>query len=140
MAFIKSLERIKSNWKGGTAGAGGRYKDGVENPRAPWKESTLAAADLHTTATQDALSRGAFAKGVNDTPAEKQKNRAAQFGPSRYTQGTGGATEEFGRGFGPYREVIAGVELRPKGPKGSPENYDNVKLIGDALHTRKIGS
>ncbi len=140
MAFIKSLERIKANWKAGTAGAGARLKEGVLNPRRPWKESTLAAVDLHTTATQEALARGAFGKGVEDTPAEKQKNRASLLGPARYAQGTAAATDDYGTGFGPYREVIAGVELKPRGPKGSPENYDNVKAIGDALHARKVGA
>jgi len=138
MAAIKSLDRIKANWKSGTATAGQRFKDGVMNPRRPWKESTLAAADLHRTATEEALARGAFASGVDKTSPEKQKNRAALLGPARYTQGTAAAVEEYGSGFAPSREVIQGVELRPRGPKGSPENYENVKLIGDALHEKKI--
>ncbi len=140
MAFIKSLERIKSSWKTGTSGAGQRLKEGVLNPRVSWKDSTLAAVELHTSATQEALNRGAFAKGIQNTPAEKQKNRAAQLGPARYTQGTAVAVEDFGSGFAPYREVIASVELKPKGPKGSPENYENVKLIGDALHEKKMSA
>lgn len=138
MAAIKSLERIKSNWKSGTAAGGQRLKEGVMNPRRPWKEATLAAEDLHTLATQEALSRGAFGKGVSKTPADKQQRRAALLGPARYTQGTAAAVEEFGSGFGPYRDVIQGVELRPRGPKGSPENYENVKLVGDALHEKKV--
>ena len=139
MAAIKSLERIKANWKSGTAGAGQRLKEGVMNPRRPWKESALAAAELHTTATQEALSRGAFAKGINDTPADKQKNRAALLGPARFAQGTAAAVEDFGSGYSPYRAVIESVQLRPKGPKGSPENYENTKAIGDALHSAKVG-
>lgn len=138
MAFIKSLERIKANWRGGTAGAGQRLKEGVLNPRAPWKESTLAASELHKTATLEALNRDAFSKGVNKTPADRQKNRAAELGPARYAQGTAVSVDEYGAGFAPYREVISGVELKPKAPKGSPENYENVKLIGDALHEKKL--
>lgn len=138
MAFIKSLERIKANWKSGTAGAGGRLKDGVMNPRRPWKEAAIAASELQKAAMQDAINRDAFLKGVEATPAEKQRNRAAQLGPARYAQGTAAAGEEYGSGFAPYREVIAGVELKPRGPKGSPENYDNVRAVGDALHARKM--
>lgn len=139
MAAIKSLDRIKQNWKSGTAGAGQRLKEGVMNPRRPWKESTLAAAALHTTATEEALARGAFEAGVSRTPADKQKNRAALLGPARFAQGAAAAVEDYASAFSPYRAVIEGVQLHPRGPKGSPENYENVKAIGDALHTAKVG-
>ncbi len=139
MAAIKSLERIKANWKGGTAGAGQRLKEGVQNPRRAWKEATEAAAELHTTATQDALARGAFLKGVQATAADKQKNRAALLGPARYSQGAAAAVEDYASAFSPFRAIIESVQLKPRGPKGSPENYENVRAIGDALHSGKVG-
>lgn len=138
MAMIKSLERIKQNFKSGTAGAAGRYKDGVENPRRGWKESTLASSELQKQAMQDALSRDAVRKGVERTNESKQKMRASTLGPSRYTAGTGAASEDYGSGFAPYREVIQSTELPPRGPKGSPENYERVKAIGEALHQKKV--
>src|SRR4030065_423648 len=106
MPAIKSLERIKANFKSGTAGASGRYKDGVTNPRRPWKEATLAASELQKQAMQDALSRDAVRKGVEKTAAEKQRVRAETLGPSRYTAGAAASVDDFGSGFSPYREVI----------------------------------
>lgn len=138
MSAIKSLDRIKANFKEGTAGASGRYKDGVSNPRTSWKEATLAASELQKMAMQEALGRDAVRKGVERTASDKQKVRAATLGPSRYTQGTAAGIEEYGQGFAPYREVISSTELSPRGPKGSPENYARVQAIGEALHAAKL--
>ena len=138
MPAIKSLERIKQNFKAGTATAGPRYKDGVSNPRTPWKEATIAASELQKQAMMDALNRDAVRKGVERTAPEKQKVRAEILGPSRYTQGTAAAVDDYGSGFAPYREAIQGTELPPRGPKGSPENYQRVQAIGEALHAKKL--
>jgi hypothetical protein len=138
MATIKSLDRIKTNWQSGTATAQPRYKDGVENPRTPWKDATIAAAPLQKQAMLDALNRDAVLKGVQATAPDKQKIRASTLGPSRYSAGAAAAVNDYGIGFAPYREVISGVVLAPRGPKGSPENYQRVQAIGDALHQKKI--
>ena len=139
MAAIKDLARIVRNWKEGTGNAQRRYKEGVESPRVPWKQATLAAVENHTAGTQEALARGAFAKGVGDTPDNKQREKAGSIGPARYSQGAAAAEGDYSRGFSDYRSVIEGVVLPPRGPKGSPQNFDRVKAIGDALHARKIG-
>lgn len=138
MAQVKSLERIKQNFKSGTSNAAPRYKDGVSNPRTPWKEATLAASELQKQAMIDALNRDAVRRGIERTAGEKQKVRAQNLGPARYTQGTAGAVDDYGSGFAPYREVIQSTELPPRGPKGSPENYQRVQAIGDALHAAKL--
>lgn len=138
MPAIKSLERIKSNFKQGTSSAAPRYKDGVMNPRRPWKEATLAASELQKQAMTDSLARDDVRKGVERTAGEKQKTRAEILGPARYTQGTAAAVDEYGSGFAPYREAIQSTELPPRGPKGSPENYQRVQAIGEALHSRKL--
>lgn len=138
MPAIKSLERIKQNFKAGTATAAPRYKDGVSNPRTPWKEATIAASELQKQAMMDALNRDAVRKGVERTASEKQKVRAEILGPSRYTQGTAAAVDDYGSGFAPYREAIQSTELPPRGPKGSPENYQRVQAIGEALHAKKL--
>ena len=138
MVQIKSLDRIKRNFKSGTAGAQGRYKEGVESPRRPWKESTLAASDLQKQAMTDALARDAVKKGVEATAADKQQIRASTLGPARYSQGAAAGVEEYGSGFSPYHSKIASTELPPKGPKGSPENEQRSAAMGKALHDLKV--
>ena len=138
MPAIKSLERIKSNFKSGTSNAAPRYKDGVMNPRRNWKEATLAASELQKQAMTDSLARDDVRKGVERTASEKQKVRASILGPARYTQGTAAGVDDYGQGFAPYRETIQSTELPPRGPKGSPENYQRVQAIGEALHAKKL--
>ena len=140
MAEIKSMERIKANFKSGTAGASNRYKEGVMAPRVSWKEATLAASELQKQAMTDALARDAVRKGIERVSAEKQKTRASILGPARYAQGTAAAVEDYGSGFAPFREVIKNTTLPPRGPKGSPENYQRVQAMGEALRTAKLAS
>jgi len=138
MPNIKDISRIVANWKEGTGNAQRRYTDGVSNPRTPWKAATLAAVNNHTQGTQEALARNAFQKGVEQTPDNKQQEKARTLGPSRYSQGAAAAASDYSAGFAPFREVILGVTLPPRGPKGSPQNFDRVKAIGEALHAKKV--
>jgi len=43
------------------------------------------------------------------------------------------------RGFEPYHAAISRLSLSKRGPRGSAQNYQRVKEIGDALHRIRTG-
>ena len=81
---------------------------------------------------QEAIGRGAYQSGVAQrgtggwreaTLAKKERWAAGvRLGEGRYTQG-----------FAPFRAVIEGVTLPPRGPRGDPSNYARCEAIGLAL-------
>ena len=141
MTGIKPLNAIRRKWEtnASSAQASEAYKEGVTSPRADWKDRTVAADDARKAGLAAADQRDAFVKGVEDAGTAKWKERSLSLGPSRFSQGVKVTGDDFSKGFAPFHSVIAGLSLPPRGPKGSPENIERVRVIAEALHNEKIG-
>lgn len=135
---IKSLARITEKWGANSATAGDSYKQGVESPRRSWSESAAASDEARKEGLAAADARDAFVVGVREAGDAKWKKNASVLGPARFRQGVANAKPEFSAGFSKFHGVIAGVTLPPRGPKGSPENIDRVRVIAEALHTARV--
>lgn len=139
MADIKSIEKIVAKWATVTPQRTGDYSSGLTSPRRSWEQATVDAAQAQAQGVQDAIARGAFAKGVAKAGQAKYLRKATGVGAQRFGQGVQAAKSDYQAGFTPYVSVIQGVNLPPRGPKGDPRNYERVSAIGDALHQAKIG-
>lgn len=140
MAQIKSLSETSKKWTTVTPQRQTDYEAGIRAPRRDWQDATLASASNYQQGVQAAITAGRFQAGVDDAGSETWRKGALEKGLQRWTQGISVAKESFERGFSPFREVISRVELPPKGPKGSPQNYQRVQVIGTALHEAKMGT
>lgn len=139
MAEIKPLNQISKKWKERASQAGDEYRQGVENPRRDWAESTADADAARREGLAAADARNAFVTGVRDAGTTKWKERAIKVGPARYRQGVNVAEDAHRQGYSRYHNVISGLNLPPRGPKGSPENLERVRAITEALHAEKTG-
>lgn len=119
--------------------AGGDYKTGVSTAGTKWQQSTAVSADSWAQGVNQAVADGRFVAGVNSTSAAKYQDRASNVGSQRYTQGVAGAQQNWANKTKPFLDVIAGITLPPRSPKGSPNNYNRVQIIGDALRKKRLG-
>jgi len=115
------------------------YKAGI-NQTNDQAEKAIAAKDAYEAGIQDAIARGAREKGLAEAGTAKWKTRALAVGASRWPQGAKAGVSDYQKNVAPYFDVISNINLPPRGPKGSPENYDRVRTIGEALHAKKIGA
>jgi len=129
-----------SRWARKAAGASEDYASGVQSPRADWQASTLAAAPAQAAGVQAAIARGSFARGVQAAGTAKWQSRAVKLGTSRFAQGVSEGVSDYEKGVAPFLQVIEGVTLPPRGPKGDPRNLERVKAIATALRAKKVGS
>ena len=113
------------------------YKQGVENPGTPWDVATKAAEGAYEQGVQAAISKKAFGKGVEKAGNTKWAKGVTEKGVSRYGQGVSVAQSAYEQGIAPFLETIKGINLPPRGPKGSPQNYERVAIIGKALNQKK---
>ena len=138
MPAIKPLDKITKVWAKRAAAARDEYKDGVENPRKDWEQETAAADTRYQSGLEAAFANESFQKGVANAGTAKWKARATRVGPGRYSEGVRGAEPEYRAGFSRFHSRIAATDLPPRGPKGSPENIERVKIMAEALHNEKI--
>lgn len=121
------------------AAAATDYQTGVQAAGADWQAATSAAAENYNAGVQDAIGRGAFARGVAKTGGAKYATKAGTIGARRFPEGVREAGPDFEAGVTPYLQTIAAITLPPRRPKGDPANFARVQAIGEALRRRKLG-
>lgn len=139
MAEIKPLSAIRDKWARVTPARQEDYKLGIEHPRRDWADETLNAASNWKLGVDQAQAKGLFEKGVAEAGTKKWQDKALKKGPGRFAEGVYLAAPDYERGFAPFREAIARVDLGPRFPRRDPRNIDRVKRVVDALVKAKIG-
>jgi len=139
MAEIKSLAAIRDKWTRVTPGRIEDYKIGIENPRRDWERETLEAKDNWKAGVDAAHAKGLFEKGVEAAGTTKWKANALKKGPGRFAEGVYIAGDDYAKGFAPYRDAIAAVDLGPRFPRRDPRNLERVRRVVNALIEAKIG-
>lgn len=138
MAKIKPIDQIAAKWSRVTPARTQDYTAGVQSPRADWEQATTAANDRFVQGVTEAAQSGRFANGVRKAGTAKWQQKTLEKGPNRFAEGVRLGKQDFQDGFAPFAQVIAGVQLPPRGPKGDPSNIERVRAIAQALHQRKI--
>lgn len=138
MPAIKSMSSSSDKWVRRAGAAATDYKAGVTSPRRSWAEATIEAKDSQAEGVQQAIANGSFEKGVAKAGNTKWQRKAVSVGASRFGPGVAAAKADYEAGFAPFAQVISGITLPPRGPKGDPRNYERTKIIGDALHEAKV--
>ena len=133
------MDRIVDKWSRRASQAGPDYAAGVKSPRKDWAQATTDAKDAQAAGIQAAIAAGSFEKGVAEAGTGKWQRKAIAVGAQRFGPGVAAAKADYQSGFSPYAAVIQGVALPPRGARGDPRNYENVRLIGEALHSAKVG-
>lgn len=137
---IKSASAAADKFVTRGSAAGKDYADGVSNPKQPWAAATLAAKDAYQQGVNEAISRGAFEKGVSKAGDDKYQRKALSVGSQRLGQGITAAKSDYMSNVQPFFDVISNITLPPRGPKGSPQNLNRVQVIAAALRAKKLGS
>ena len=136
---IKSAAAIAKKWAEVTPGRSKQWEQEVQaTPDGDWAEAAIAAAPSWEQGVQEAASRGSYASGV-ESQRGKWKRKALAVGTARYGPGVRAAESDQAQGFAPYQQAIASLTLSPRGPRGSPGNYERVREVGEALNRVRTG-
>jgi hypothetical protein len=133
MPKTKGVQLTVDKWQRRASVAAPDYQAGVQNPRVPWDQAAKAAEANYKTAVTMAANEGRFGKGITRVGNEKWSKGAAQKGPARFVEGVNLGAPIFQDRISQVLSTIEGVTLPPRGPKGSPQNYQRVTPIGEAL-------
>jgi len=121
------------------AAAAADYQTGVQGAGQDWQTNTAGSAENYAAGVQEAIGRGAFAKGVAKAGGAKYAAKAGTIGARRFPEGVREAGPDFEAGVTPYLQTIAALTLPPRRPKGDPANFLRVQAVGEALRRRKLG-
>jgi len=121
------------------AAAGADYESGVRGAGPAWQAQTVAASENYAAGVQEAITRNAFARGVQASGAAHYEERAATVGARRFPEGIRAAGPAWQEGTTPFLDVIRNLTLEPRRPTGDPSNWRRSEQVGMALRRRKLG-
>ena len=134
---MPKVRRNPIKWARNTASGGPSYKEGTENPKQPWEESTLAGEGNYEIAVTAAIAEKRFGKGVSRSGQARYDQGVKEKGIARFVQAAGLASSRtrYNNNFERFAQAIEKVDLPPRGPKG--QNLGRVQAIQDALIAEK---
>jgi len=138
MPAIRSLAKIAEKYKRVTPAKGPELEAGLRDPKKIWEDEASAAGPAWEGGVTDAIARGAFVKGVSEAGQAAYIGPALALGVKRYRDGVTYGVPKYSKKFGPFRDVIEGTTLPPRGPVGDPGNIERVRMMAAALHDAKI--
>lgn len=136
---LKPIADIASKWARRAGAAAPDYESGIRSPKRDWATAARDADSAWQAGVQDAVGRGAFARGVTKAGSDKWSRKALAVGPGRYPQGVTAGQTDYQNEFGPFRDAIERISLPSRGRRGDPANLERVRAIADALHQMKAG-
>ena len=131
-------DRAVSKWLSRARVAGDDYAKGVASPKKPWAAATAAAADTYQAAVSSPTTKSLFLRGVRRAGDARWAEMAAKKGVARFAQGVELSEQYYRSQIGDVIAQIEGVSLKPRGPRGSAQNYARGKDIGDKLHAWRL--
>ena len=138
MIKVKDANRSAAKWQERTSGATSAYIEGVQNPKQDWQQATAAASENYKAGIAKSNARDGFKKGVMGVDSSKQMNAAVSKGAPRFASGVAAGTPEYAQAIAPFLNVLANVNLPPRGPKGDPSNLARVGAVNAAQHAAKL--
>lgn len=133
MPKAKPVQQTVDKWQRRAAVAQPEYTAGINNPRTPWAQAAQAAAQSYKTGVTQAAAAGAFEKGVAAAGDQKWHEASTKKGPARFVEGVTVSGPQYQEKISRVLQAIETVQLPARGPKGSPQNYQRITPIGEAL-------
>ena len=132
------VERTTSKWIGRARVAGPDYAAGIAAPKKPWAASAAGAANSFFSAVSSPEVKSLFVRGIRRAGDERWSRMATEKGVGRFAPGVELSEPYFRSQMTDVITQIEAVVLKPRGPRGSAQNYDLVKQVGDKLHAWRL--
>lgn len=136
---VKSIADSQQKFSQRAAAAAPDYGKGVAGAGNKWQAGAQASEDAWAAGTQDAITNRRFGAGVRrNGTAAKYQTRAAKLGPDRYRAGVAEGAADWGTNFAPHADTLRNLDPGPKGMRGSEQNYNRSRAVGQALRAKKL--
>lgn len=133
---IRDTAFLANKYKTRAGAAQGDYRAGVEGAGADWESGAKAGEGNYEAGVQEAIGKKRYGRGVSQAGAAKYVKNAIDLGVARYPTGVAQGTDAWARNVQPSLDKLKGMQLPPKGPKGSPQNQQRAAMV--ALELRKL--
>lgn len=135
---VKPLADVVSKWVDVTPMRSAYYEAEASVAGADWEKGATAAASAFKAGVTAPNIERMFTGGIKRAGAAKYERKVKDVGVARFGPGVIAAKVDFSDGVGPMLDVIKGITLPPRQPRGSLANYARVQAIGVELNKKRL--
>ena len=135
---VKPITEATTKWTENAGRAYERFASEAEAAAELWAKNTAGAADTYFQAVSAPGVKERFRRGTVRAGAAKFARKIRDVARDRFAPGVAAASADYQAGAEPYYQVIAGLTLSARKPKGDPANYKRVEEIGKALNAKRL--
>lgn len=117
--------------------ASGDYVTGAESTSKDQAALAIAAAPNYAAGVQAAITRGAYAKGLQKSGKQGWLAGVKAKGGERFASGVANSASKYATNSAKYDQARGAAASLPRGPKGSATNLNRVSAVVNALRTTK---
>lgn len=133
-----SAADIAKKWADVTPGRAAYYETNAPAAGPDWEAGALAAVSIWKAAMAQAGIEKRLAGGIKKAGAAKFARKVKDVGVDRFGPGVTAAQPDMEAGVAPFRDVIDGLSVSTRGPRGAAQNYKISQEVGDALHKKRL--
>jgi len=136
---VKPISAAAAKWAARAGVAAQDYATGVANSQKDQAGLAAAAEPSWVAGVTAAAQNHMFSRAITAAGTASWKAGVANKGASRYAPGVTAAQPKYTAKFGPFLNVIAGLNLTPRFPRGDPRNQQRSVDVQVALHKARTG-
>jgi len=135
MPATKPASRVINKYVARAGVAQPEYTQGIQDAGEAWATNAAAGDANYRSAVTAAAAAGRFAAGIREAGNAKWRAKSLAKGPGRFVEGVIDGQADYGAQIAKVLATITAVTLPPRGPTGSPQNFQRIQPIGAALRT-----
>lgn len=136
---MKTASQSSSKYVERAGAASGDYVSGAQGTSKDQSAAAIAAAPNYVAGIQAAITRGAYAKGLQASGKAGWLKGVTEKGANRFAEGVASGASKYATNSGKYDGARGAANSLPRGPKGSEQNFARAKAVGQALRAAKVG-
>lgn len=135
---VKPIEASTTKWESNASRAATEFAENAQAAADKWATNTKNAGGTFHQAITASNIRQRYERGVSRAGASKFARKISDVARDRFAPGISAALVDYRAGAEPYFQVIAGLTLDQRKPRGDPANYRRVEQVGKALNAKRL--
>jgi len=136
--IVPTAAEIAKKWKDVTPARAVYYEEKTPLAGDLWEANAKAAKGTYKAAVTAPKIEERFAGGIGRVGAAKFVRKVKAVGIDRFGPGVEAAEVDMREGFAPYRDVLDGLVVPDRKPRGDIANLKIVEAIFKALHEKRL--
>ena len=135
---IRPIAESQAKFASRAAAAAPEYTNGVRAAGPKWAAGVEASQKQWAEGVQESIANGSYGAGARKAGPGKYQDRAVKLGGDRFRTGVAEGAADWGKNTQEVLSVLNGFDAGDKGIRGSAQNYERSRRVGEALRKRKL--